>query len=238
MTKSKITVCTEKYELFSVENRDEAFEILKKELSYKSIFLMPGDSSDFKLLAYDLNKEELSEYYTSALCAAAFLINKRGLPFSEVDFETPEGKIEIFYTDADKFSVKITKCKQLLSYSTEIFGCEIKYRDLLVKKKFRAIHTDDILLISDDILKSLVLVDDSLPCGVLASASQNGELAVRYYSDFISESVSPLLLYSAAAFNERIISGGSALNFVAEKERIFILAEPFSVTVAVQPEFI
>jgi len=157
MTKSKITVCTEKYELFSVENRDEAFEILKKELSYKSIFLMPGDSSDFKLLAYDLNKEELSEYYTSALCAAAFLINKRGLPFSEVDFETPEGKIEIFYTDADKFSVKITKCKQLLSYSTEIFGCEIKYRDLLVKKKFQVKPLIVLIVGNQLILKQSVL---------------------------------------------------------------------------------
>ena len=238
MTKTKIALCTEDYELFSVESMAEALEIIEKGLCCKSIFLMPGNSADFMLAAFCANKEEAAEYYTSALCAAAFLITKRGLPLSELVFETPEGEIEIFHTDTDKFSVKIPKCKQMLSFSTELFGSDIKGRDLVVKKRFRALHADDISVFSDDVLKRLVILDEPLPCGVLVSSSSNGNLAVRYYCGFSFEAVSPLLLYSAAAFNERIISGKAVLDTTVENEGISFAAEAFSVTVTAHAKFI
>ena len=238
MTKTKIAFCTEEFDFFSVKNKDDVFEILENGLGRKSIFLMPGKSADFMLMAYNVNKDEMLEYYTSALCAAAFLVTKRGLPLHEIVFETSEGEIKIIHTDTDGFSVKIAKCKQILTLSAELFGCDVKWRDLFVKKRIRAVHTDDISVFSNDVLKRLLLLDGPLPFVTLASSSLKGNLAVRYYSEFNLEALSPIVIYSAAAFNERIISGAAALKLFADGGKISFVAEPFSVTVSARPEII
>lgn len=234
----KVTFLDEVFEFFSVENENKISVFLKQRPENAKIFLYPSLIADFSLKSFEKGAKQANEYYTSALIATAFLILKRGLPLSDVLFETPIGNIEVFCTDTGWFNLKIPKCKQLLTKTSELRGCDVQWTDLDFGCVIRAVHTDDTASFIKDSLSEFSVLDNRVPSAVILSSSENGNITVNYCTHFSKNPPSRLLLYSASAYNEYLHSGRKASFLKSESENIALSADVFSVTVFAKPRFL
>ncbi len=232
---TKIDLLGDVFELFSLGNEEEIDQKIKACREGAYVLLAPSLTADFKLRMYTKNEEKSREYYAAALIAAAFLIKKRGLPLSDILFETPCGNIEVFYTGRGALKIEVDKCKHLLSSQTVCAGCVAKYNDFFITKRIRAVHTDDISLFSKSNLPEFAICDLEFPVSVILSSNEEREVKMHPYSDFCGEFTSNLLLWCCAAFNERMLYHSSASKFQVSEYGAILEVTPSSVTVEIEP---
>ena len=157
MNPSRISLGSESFLLFPSACRTETVdEIINRYIEENLVFILPSIEEDFKIAAFK-NKKPLIEYYSSAICAAHYLIEKMGLPLSEITFETPNGKIEIFNTGACKFTASIDRCKFLFAKEEEFQGCYIECVDVLLLRHIKAMISKDSESFSKDALKEILM---------------------------------------------------------------------------------
>ena len=223
------------FELFSLNSEEEIAERVALGGEDLRVFLLPSLTVDFALRAYDKNREECQEYYAVALIAAAFLTRKRGLPLSELLFDTPCGNVEVFCTGEGFLKIKIDKCKHILSSHTGCAGCDMKYNDFLVTKRIRAIHTEDVSLFSKSRLSEFAMLGSPFPVAVISSFSESGILKMNFCKDYSCGFASNLLLWCCAALNEGAAEGRSAHKFQLADHSAAVEVAPGSVTVEIEP---
>lgn len=231
----KIDLLGDIFEIFSLGADEKNPEDLKTNAENICVFLYPSLAADFSVKAYSRVKENYCDYYAAALIAAAFLIMKRGLPLSEIVFETPRGNIAVFCTGRGVLKVKIDNCKLLLSSKRELSGCEMEYNDIFIGEKIRALHTDDPDLFEIEKLRELAVASSGFPSAVILSSSDVDKLRMRSCRDFSEAFVSNLLLLSSAAYNEWVISRRKFGKFLAEENNSAFEVAHSSVTVETIP---
>lgn len=231
----KIRVMGDDFLIFSLVEKAERMEILNGfEFEY-AVFLTPSIDADYYIEAYSKKKEILSDYYAAAISAAAFLVLKRGLPLSEISFETPSGIVNIFCTGDSMFKVLITECKELCTKSTEILGCEIEYTDVLLWGTVRVVKAKNIEAFDVSALPGFLLAGGKLPDSVALSSKRDEKLSVIAYNKFNPAPLTTLHSFAAAAYLEK----------TPYKEKIFFddnvsycIKEYSTLTVATKPTVI
>lgn len=203
MQPTKISVMGDDFLLFSLSDSGGVSCEAAAHGAKAVVLLNVGVKEDFSLTAYSNESTPLCEYCSAAICAAAFLRQKRGLPLSEFAFETPNGILEIFSTGADKYRVTAPKCKRLYTKSIDLLGCDAEYSDIRVGGQlFRTVSAKDIKLFDRGILPKLTAVDDALPSSIVLSSSCNGKLFRDCYTDFSAVKPTSLSINTVAAYSE------------------------------------
>ena len=136
MKPEKISVMDEAFFLYSLTG-DEGYD----EVRDGAVILLPSLSADFLVRTANKCGVLPTDYYAAAVSAAAFLIMRRGLPLSEIFFETPHGNLEICCTGRGFFTLTVPKCKLLSRGSQEIMGCEVPVAEVITGAKYKVIHT-------------------------------------------------------------------------------------------------
>lgn len=232
---AKIDLLGDAFEVFSLGCDEKTPEDMKINAENVCVFLTPSLAADFSLKAYSSAKEEYCDYYAAALIAAAFLVVKRGLPLSDIVFETPRGNITVFHTGSGKFKIRVEKCKLLFSSKLELSGCEIKYDDIFISEKIRAVHTDDMALFKTEKLCEFVVSDSPFPSAVILSMAKGQKLDVRSYRDFSVTFISNFLLWCGGAYNEKMKAGSAPRKFVSEEYGSVFEPAASAVVAEVQP---
>ena len=196
----EINVLGDSFLFFSFESEKRLDEALV--LGKRCVILLPSLLADFRVIGYESNKKELYDYYSAAICAAAHLTEKRGLPLSDLSFETPNGIIEIFHTGVGLFTVNINKCKVLLSKSVELCACRLDACDVFVNGIFRVVGASSAKRFDDKLLPRLAGADFPLPCAAVVCSSERGRISLKRYSDYNPTPPSSVLTYAAAAYKE------------------------------------
>ena len=194
----EISVLDESYLFFSLSLDGDASEYVH--IGERCVFLLPSVIADFRVTGYEKNGKPLYDYYSAAVCAAAYLIRKRGLPLSEITFETPKGILEIFCTGSGSLSLKINKCKLLLSNHIEICGCVPNAFDADLGGVFRVVSIPFDAEIGKALAPRLVSAALPLPEAVILSTLRDNGLFIKVYSDHNPTPPSKLLCCAAAAF--------------------------------------
>lgn len=231
----KIQLFGEAFEICSARCESEIAEKLNMDSNGAKVFILPSLTADFKIRAYDSMKKECAEYYAAALTAAAFLIYKRGLPLSEINFETLHGNVRVFCTGNRTLKVRLDKCKLLLSAEKELQGCIVNYNDLFLARKIRAIHSEGENLFKEENLSGFVMPDSEFPSAVIMSSTRENVLLMKSYRDFTKIFVSSLLLWCCAAYNEAIVARRPVSRFEVSEYSASLEVAFSSVTVEVSP---
>lgn len=239
MNYTKIRVLGDEMHLFSLKDDKEW-----QGNTSRAVLLLPSLTADFKIST----DKENSDCYAAALSAAAFLIEKRGLPLSDILFETPHGNIQVFNTGKGEFSFTINKCKLLCANSAFVKGCDVEFFDVFVGSACRVIYTKDTELFSLDSLPSFVTVGERIPDAVVLlgehkkysakeSPVQNEGFSYKAeaYTEHARASLSTPLIYAAAAYSEYIRKGKREISF-SDESRCSINYS--SVTLYVKPKII
>ncbi len=166
----------------------------------RCVILLPSLDADFRVIGYEKGGKPLYDYYSAALCAAAHLTSKQGLPLSEIVFEIPTGFLKIACTGGGLFSVDVNKCKLMLPKNVEICGCEADVCDVLAQGLFRVMTVCDAARFDKKVLSRLSSAVLPLPSAVVLSSLENERLSVRTYTDYNPTPPSSLLAYAAAAY--------------------------------------
>jgi hypothetical protein len=202
MQPAKISVMGDDFLLFSLSEGGE----VPSNAAYgvKAVVLLGvGTNEDFSLTAYSAENTPVCEYCSAAICAAAFLKQKRGLPLSEFTFETPNGILEIFNTGVDKYTATLPKCKRLYTKGVDLLGCDAEYSDISVSGNlFRAVSSKDIRLFDRKILPSLLTIEGNLPSSAVLSSSKGGRLFSDCYTEFSTVKPTSLIVNAVSAYNE------------------------------------
>ena len=236
MQPTKINVMGDDFLLFSLAHGREAPCKAISCGAKAAVLLMPGIEEDFSITAYSDGGKPMCEYYAAAICAAAFLKQKRGLPLSEFTFETPGGIVEVFSTGADKYTIAVQKCKQLYIKSIDLLGCDFEYSDIRVNEQlFRTVSATDIKLFDRRILPKLVAVGASMPCSIVLSSSSKGKLMTDYYTDFSSVKPTRLLINAAAAYKEYLSGHSADADFLLEDGASACRVQYSTVTLTARP---
>ena len=200
-----------------------------------AMILSPSIESDFHIKAYSKRRDLIIDNYAAAISAAAFLVLKRGLPLSEIRFETNSGFVDVFCTGNGVFSVVVRKCKELCTNSTELLGCKIEYTDVSLCGTVRAVKTKDIESFDLSVLPGFLLAGEKLPDSVILTSRHDGKLSVSIYNEYNPSPLTALHSYAAAAFLEK----------ASYKEKIFFsdnisyfIKEYSTITVATKPTII
>ena len=196
----EISVLGDRFLFYSLPSDDEAAKVL--ELGVRCIILLPSLDADFRIVGCEMGGKPLCDYYSAAVCAAAHLTLKQGLPLSEIGFETPQGFLKIFCTGDGLFHVAVDKCKLLLSKSIEICGCESDVYTVLAHGMFCVMRICDVTRFDKKALRRLASVSLPLPSAVVLTSMKNSTLSVRTYADYNQSPPSSVLEYAAAAFCE------------------------------------
>ena len=199
MNPTQINLLGDGYFLFSLKDADEEYERVRVR-GENTVHLLPSLTADFAVRSYSKNGMKKSYDPAAAVAAAAFLIEKRGLPLDEIAFDTPCGILKISYTDNGMFAFTTDKCKVLFTESTEIFGTQIEYSDVLVGCVVRAVKTKCIKTADAKMLLPLLSVGRYMPSALIFCSVCGEKLEVLPYTDY--NPIAPTLpqLYSAGAF--------------------------------------
>lgn len=207
----KITVMGEDFLLFSQENSRGLCDV-QCDLS-NVIGLLPSIAADFSLIGYTKRKKTLSDYRAAAISAAAFLIIERGLPLTELLFETPLGNIEVFYTDSGLFEIRTQKCKHIITNSVEVMGCNTVCTDICSDSLFRVIYTENIKNFDLNILSRLVSIGERTPSAVVLYSAKDSEIDFRSYTDYNPSPPSAVSLFAAVSYAEFLRNHASEFRF-------------------------
>ncbi len=165
-----------------------------------AVILSPSDTADFKISAWDVFEKPMLEYYSSAFAAASFLIFERGLPLSEITFETPCGIIEVFDTGKGFLSLIIRNCKQLYTKVIEIAGCSAEYTDVYISFSARCVKTSAVHACAEDLGVHYLLHGNSVPSSALVYEIRGNVISFSYYSEHSKCKISSLAAFAAAAY--------------------------------------
>ena len=165
-----------------------------------TVGLLPSITADFSLIGYTKLGKPLSDYRAAAISAAAFLVLKRGLPLSEILFETPGGNIEVFYTGGRIFEVSTPKCKQIITNKIEVMGCVVEYADFCTDALFRVIRTDNIDNFDLKIIPRFASVGEKTPSSVILYSVKDSKIDMRTYSEFNPSPPSAITCFGIASY--------------------------------------
>ena len=223
MNPSKVRLGNESFLVFPSGAKTEKSDAL---LLYKDevlVFITPSIKEDFKIEAYK-NSKPLFEYYSSAIVAAAYLVNKMGLPLREISFEAPNGKIEITDTGSGVFALEIEKCKLLFSKTEDTRGCKIESYTFSFLNEFKVFISKNREFFSLDVLREISFIGDrAAPCIVLF---ENGEEELLY-SPLKEEATSFFAsLFRAYFFDENAPLSDGDLSFAFSYNSVAARAKP------------
>ena len=196
----EISILDESYLLFSLPNDSKIPECAR--IGERCVFLLPSVSADFRITGCGKGGKPFFDYYSAAVCAAAYLTVKCGLPLTEINFETPNENLEIFCTGSGSFSVKINKCKLLFSNHIEICGCVPDVFEVDTGGAFRVASVPSDAKFSESLAPRLAGAALPLPQAVILSTLRDNELSIKAYADYNPTPPSTLLCYAAAAYKE------------------------------------
>lgn len=196
----EISVLDESYLLFSLPCGANVSEYAR--VGERSVFLLPSVNADFRIMGFGKGGKPLYDYYSAAVCAAAYLAVKCGLPLAEINLETPNGNLEILCTGSDSFSVKINKCKLLFSNHIEICGCIPDVAEVETGGMFRVASVPFCAKFSEALAPRLAGAAFPLPQAVILSTLRDNELFIKAYADYNPIPPSTILCYAAAAYKE------------------------------------
>jgi len=195
MNHYEINLLGDKYSLISPMGNETPCEC--------DICVLPSLVADFAINT----RRKPHDYYAAALCVAAFFSDIRGLPLSDISLETPKGIIEVFNTGHGRHTVLLEKCKQLLTYTDFVLGCDVEYSDVyLAGAVVRVLLTEDISLVSENALRELAMRSQKIPDAVVAYS--NGTCGITLSSASTPSDTPPsmALICAAAAYREYIRS--------------------------------
>ncbi len=164
-----------------------------------NLILTPSLTADFSISAHPVFKNGLSEHYAAALCAAAFLIFKRGLPLDSILFETPDENIEVFNTGTASIAVKLEKCKLLTTNSTQILGSDVKYTDVDMKFMLRTAPIPSVASATQELAAHYLLASEPLPAAVVFYENTGNTIKTACFSSHAKYKPSALAAFAAAA---------------------------------------
>ncbi len=197
-----------------------------------AVILSPSTEADFYIKTYSRRKDLIIDNYAAAISAAAFLVLKRGLPLSEISFETNSGFIDVFCTGNGLFGVKIQKCKQLFTKSAELLGCDIEYTDVLLSGAVRVVKTKNMETFDISSLSCFLFAGEKLPDSVALSSRREGKLSVILYNKFNPAPLTTLHSFAAAAYlektpyREKIFFEDNVSYFIKEYSTLTVVTEP------------
>ena len=204
MSPVRINVMGDDFLVFSLPYGNFDIDFLSGyEFDY-AVVLMPSIKADFYIKTYSKRKNLIDDNYAAAISAAAFLILLRGLPLSEIRFETDFGFIDIFYTGDCLFSVLIDKCKELFTKSKNLLGCEIEYTDVFVGKRVRVVKTKNIDAFDTSALSGFLLADEKMPDSVTLTSTRGGVISIKRSDGFNPSPITMLLSFVAASYIEKV----------------------------------
>ena len=174
MTSYNTSIMGREYKFISVLEREvknipQILSNIKKE----TVVLSPSVKSDFSVSVYTADAKKEENFIFPLVLAADFLISKRGLPLSEIEFEASCGALKIFNTVQGVYNINAPKCKQIFSKTTEFMGCKIKYTDVILDRLYRVLFVDNPKLFDIENLIGLIRVDNEMP-SVSALATVDG----------------------------------------------------------------
>ncbi len=221
-------ILSDKFFLYSLPQfPKDTEEYIVSERNAFTVFLTPSLNCDFKISAYTVSKNPVSEYYAAAFCAAAFLIFKRGLPLDEISFETPNENIEIFNTGNGMMSAKLKKRKQLITNKTEILGCSVKYTDVDMGKIIRTAEIPLLENASADISINYLLASEPMPNAVVLYEEKDGFLKLRPENNHSKNKISSLFAFAAAAeanaSSEDLKSEDGRVKYCSLNKRLYLI---------------
>ena len=203
MNPVRIKVMSDDFLVFSLPCGVLQTEFLNKYDFEYAVIISPSVEADFHISTYSKGKRLIIDNYAAAISAAAFLVLKRGLPLSEISFETPSGIVNIFCTGDSMFKVLITECKELCTKSKEILGCEIEYTDVLLWDTVRVVKAKNIEAFDVSALPVFLLAGGKLPDSVVLSSKRDKKLSVIAYNKFNPAPLTTLHSFAAAAYLEK-----------------------------------
>lgn len=233
----EISVLGEDFLFFSLTSESEADAALK--FSKRSAILLPSLNADFRIAGYYEKGKPLCDYYSAALCAAVHLVKKRGLPLSDITFETPNGNLEILCTGDGIFTVSVDKCKLLLSNSIPLAGCMLDIKDVFSKSVFRVVRVGDVLRFDKKMLPRIASSQLPMPCSVVLYSSDGRRICVRSYADYNPAPPSSILINAAVAYSEYLDFGAGCVKSVLHLDDSSFCRVSYScVEVSVKPTFL
>ncbi len=197
-----------------------------------AVILLPSIEADFYIEVYSKRKDLITDNYAAAISAAAFLVLKRGLPLSEIRFETSTDFVDVFYTDNGMFSVPIQKCKELCTKTTEFFGCETEYTDVSLCDTVRVVKSKDIKNFDLSALPGFLHAGGKLPESVILTAMRDNKLDVLIYNEYNPRPLTTLHSHAVAAFlqkpayEEKIIFDDNISYFTKEYSTVTVVTKP------------
>lgn len=196
----KTSVLGENFLLFSQQNfRGPCCAATE---SATTLGILPSIAADFSLIGYTECAKALSDYYAAAASAAAFLVKKRGLPLSEILFETPVGNVFVTTLNDGFFEILIPKCKYMITKTVDLMGCEVTYSDFQLDGRYRIIYTSDILSFDLDLLRLLTTCGDKVPFLSIVYSLAGNRIQMNSYTarDSSPSSLSLISAVTCAAF--------------------------------------
>lgn len=210
---AKISTMGQDYALYS-QKYGESSNI---DFSKPGALLYPSITADFAVSGIKNGTVTTADSYTSAICAAAYLLEKRGLPLSEISFETANGNIEIFNTGVGEYLLKLNKCKLLYTKSTCIEGTAVDFCDVLCSALCRVAFVPPDAVVRPELARVLTVSSDRMPSAVVFAAAPNevGEIPkIRSYSAHSAAPPSRAAICAATAY-AAYISGLSKSGLVS-----------------------
>lgn len=232
MNPINIKVLSDEFLVFSLSCG--AFDIAALD-DYKfdyAVILSPSIAADFYIKVYTKTKDLIKDNYAAAISAAAFLVLERGLPLTEISFETNSGIIDVFYTDLDVFSVSILKCKELCTKTTESLGCEMNYTDVTISGTVRALESKDSESFDLSVLSDFLHAGERFPDAVILTSMRDKKLSVYIYNEYNPAPLTTLHSYAVAAFlqktayREKIFFGDNISYFTKEYSTVTVATKP------------
>ena len=183
-----------------------------RDKSVSTLFLLPSLECDFHVSSLEPRH---SGYLAPAYAASLFLTGERGLPLDELVADTPDGACFIKKLgNSGKYGLVMPKCRFLYT-KTAIFDGDIHLRASCVKilnHTVCIVDTLDATMVSDTVMKRLLLSDCGENISASAAVSFNGEglFAKAAYLD-PSDRALPHLLACALASRHFLRCGASIL---------------------------
>ena len=178
---------------------DSVEEFIAGNNTANTVFLTPGTDADFSVRAYNRSACLFKEHYAAALVAAAFLVSKRGLPLSEITFETPSGNIDIFNTGGGVYVAVIKKRKQSCTKSTDILGCGVESTDVFFDFCVRCAHVGSLDNVDEEAFSLYLSVGNSVPADVVIYELSEDLLKIKRVPKYLKHPISNITAFAAAS---------------------------------------
>ena len=196
---AKISTIGQVYTVYSRKYDED----LPQPFSEPAVLLSPSLSADFAVSGIKNAKTTTADPYTSAICSAAYLNMKSGLPLSEITFETESGNVEIFNTGVGQYLITLNKCKHLSEKTMHVGGSDIEFSDVLCGSVCRIAFVNEDAVVRPELARILTLASDRIPSAVVFATAPNscGEISrLRSYFEHSAAPPSRAAICAVAAY--------------------------------------